>query len=83
MFEDWYDGLVFYNYGFIRIECLFDMFGLSMFVKMIDGDIFYIYLIYYCGIEFLMGVFNFFDFVLKGCNEVYGMMSWVCFYDEY
>lgn len=36
-----------------------------------------------CGFDILFGVYNMFDFMLKGWNEGDNIMGWVWWYDEY
>ena len=59
------------------------MFGLSVFVKGTDGDIFHSYSTYHRGTELLMGAFNWLDLTPKGRNETGGIMSWVKLHDQY
>lgn len=76
-------GRALYNYGKIRIQKSPDMFGVSVFVKDDDGDIFHTYSTYHRGSELLMGAFNWLDLAPKGRNETGGTMSWVRLHDEY
>jgi predicted dithiol-disulfide oxidoreductase (DUF899 family) len=76
-------GRALYNYDKIRIQTSPDMFGVSVFVRNEDGDIFHTYSTYHRGTELLMGAFNWLDLVPKGRNETGGTMSWVRLHDEY
>lgn len=76
-------GRAFYNYDKIKIQNSADMFGVSVFVKDEDGDIFHSYSTYHRGTELLMGGFNWLDLAPKGRNEAGGTMSWVRLHDEY
>lgn len=81
--EDRAAGRALYNYDKTRIQKSPDMFGVSVFVKGEDGDIFHTYSTYHRGTELLMGAFNWLDLVPKGRNETGGVMSWVRLHDEY
>jgi predicted dithiol-disulfide oxidoreductase (DUF899 family) len=72
-----------YNYGKTRIQTSPDMFGVSVFIKDENGDIFHTYSTYHRGTELLMGAFNWLDLASKGRNETGGTMSWVRLHDEY
>jgi predicted dithiol-disulfide oxidoreductase (DUF899 family) len=76
-------GRALYNYDKIRIQKSSDMFGVSIFIKDDDGDIYHTYSTYHRGTELLMGAFNWLDLVPKGRNEIGGTMSWVRLHDEY
>jgi predicted dithiol-disulfide oxidoreductase (DUF899 family) len=76
-------GRALYNYDKIRIQKSSDMFGVSVFIKNEDGDIFHTYSTYHRGTELLMGAFNWLDLAPKGRNETGGTMSWVRLHDEY
>lgn len=76
-------GRALYNYDKIRIQKASDMFGVSVFIKNEDGDIFHTYSTYHRGTELLMGAFNWLDLAPKGRNETGGTMSWVRLHDEY
>lgn len=76
-------GRALYNYDKIRIQKSSDMFGVSVFIKDEDGDIFHTYSTYHRGTELLMGAFNWLDLAPKGRNETGGTMSWVRLHDEY
>jgi predicted dithiol-disulfide oxidoreductase (DUF899 family) len=80
--EDRAAGLAIYNYG-TPIRTSPDMFGVSIFVKDDNGDIFHTYSTYHRGTELLMGAFNWLDLTPKGRNESAGTMSWVRLHDEY
>lgn len=81
--EDRAAGRAVYNYGLTPISNSPDMFGVSIFVKGEDGDIFHSYSTYHRGTELLMGAFNWLDLTPKGRNEPVGTMSWVRLHDEY
>jgi predicted dithiol-disulfide oxidoreductase (DUF899 family) len=76
-------GRALYNYGRIKIQNSPDMFGVSVFIKDEDGNIFHTYSTYHRGTELLMGAFNWLDLASKGRNETGGTMSWVRLHDEY
>lgn len=76
-------GRALYNYGLTPIQRSSDMFGLSIFVKDKQGDIFHSYSTYHRGTELLMGAFNWLDLTPQGRNEGDGTMSWVKLHDEY
>lgn len=76
-------GRALYNYGLTPIQRCSDMFGLSIFVKDKQGDIFHSYSTYHRGTELLMGAFNWLDLTPQGRNEGDGTMSWVKLHDEY
>ena len=76
-------GRALYNYGRTTIQKSPDMFGVSVFVKDEDGDVFHTYSTYHRGTELLMGAFNWLDLTPKGRNETGGTMSWVRLHDEY
>lgn len=76
-------GSAVYNYGKTKIEKASDMFGVSVFFKDGDGDIFHTYSTYHRGTELLMGAFNWLDLAPKGRNEGDGIMSWVRLHDQY
>jgi predicted dithiol-disulfide oxidoreductase (DUF899 family) len=76
-------GHAFYNYGKTKVEKASDMFGVSVFMKEEDGDVFHTYSTYHRGTELLMGAFNWLDLAPKGRNETGGIMSWVRLHDEY
>lgn len=76
-------GRAVYNYGRTRIQKSPDMFGVSVFIKDENGDIFHTYSTYHRGTELLMGAFNWLDLAPKGRNETGGTMSWVRLHDEY
>jgi predicted dithiol-disulfide oxidoreductase (DUF899 family) len=59
------------------------MFGISIFAKDDDGNIFHTYSTYHRGVELLAGAFNWLDLTPKGRNEGDGTMSWVRLHDEY
>lgn len=80
--EDRAAGRAIYNYGTV-IHNSPDMFGVSIFVKGEDGDIFHSYSTYHRGTELLMGAFNWLDLTPKGRNETGGTMSWVRLHDRY
>jgi predicted dithiol-disulfide oxidoreductase (DUF899 family) len=81
--EDRTAGRATYNYGKTRIEKSPDMFGVSIFVKDGNGDIFHTYSTYHRGTELLMGAFNWLDLAPKGRNEVGDIMSWLKLHDQY
>jgi predicted dithiol-disulfide oxidoreductase (DUF899 family) len=81
--EDRADGNARYNYGKTAIEKASDMFGVSIFVKDGNADIFHTYSTYHRGTELLMGAFNWLDLTPKGRNETDGIMSWVKLHDRY
>lgn len=81
--EDRAAGRATYNYGITPIRKSPDMFGVSIFVKDGNGDIFHSYSTYHRGTELLMGAFNWLDLAPKGRNETGGTMSWVRLHDEY
>jgi len=81
--EDRRAGRALYNYGRTVIEESPDMFGVSVFVRDENGDIFHTYSTYHRGTELLIGAFNWLDLVPKGRNETGGTMSWVRLHDEY
>src|SRR4051794_1401032 len=81
--EDRASGRAIYNYGKTVIEKAPDMFGVSIFVKDKNGDIFHSYSTYHRGTELLMGAFNWLDLTPKGRNEAGGIMSWVRLHDKY
>jgi predicted dithiol-disulfide oxidoreductase (DUF899 family) len=81
--EDRAAGRSSYNFGKTKIEKSSDMFGVSIFVKDENGDIFHTYSTYHRGTELLMGAFNWLDLAPKGRNETGGTMSWVRLHDEY
>ena len=76
-------GRALYNYSKTKIQTSPDMFGVSVFIKDEDGDIFHTYSTYHRGTELLMGAFNWLDLAPKGRNETGGTMSWVRLHDEY
>ena len=71
-----------YNYGLTPIRTSSDMFGLSVFAKDANGDIFHTCSTYHRGTELLMGAFNWLDLAPKSRNEN-GIISWVKLHDEY
>ena len=81
--EDRAAGIATYNYGLTPIRNSPDMFGVSIFVKDDNGDIFHSYSTYHRGTELLMGAMNWLDLTPKGRNETGGTMSWVRLHDEY
>ena len=81
--EDRAAGRAIYNYGLTSISNSPDMFGVSVFVKDEDGNIFHTYSTYHRGTELLMGAFNWLDLAPKGRNEDAGIMNWVRLHDEY
>jgi predicted dithiol-disulfide oxidoreductase (DUF899 family) len=81
--EDRAAGRAAYNYGLAPIRNSPDMFGVSIFVKDDNGDIFHSYSTYHRGTELLMGAMNWLDLTPKGRNETGGTMSWVRLHDEY
>lgn len=76
-------GRASYNYGLASISNSPDMFGISIFAKDDDGNIFHTYSTYHRGVELLAGAFNWLDLTPKGRNEGDGTMSWVRLHDEY
>jgi predicted dithiol-disulfide oxidoreductase (DUF899 family) len=76
-------GRASYNYGLASISRSPDMFGVSIFAKDDDGNIFHTYSTYHRGVELLAGAFNWLDLTPKGRNEGDGTMSWVRLHDEY
>ena len=80
--EDRAAGRAAYNYGLTTIRNASDMFGLSVFARDDEGDIFHTYSTYHRGTELLMGAFNWLDLAPKGRNEN-GTMSWVKLHDQY
>ena len=76
-------GRASYNYGLASISNSPDMFGISIFAKDDDGNIFHTYSTYHRGVELLAGAFNWLDLTPKGRNEGNGTMSWVRLHDEY
>lgn len=76
-------GRALYNYGKVKIQKSPDMFGVSVFIKDRDGEIFHTYSTYHRGTELLMGAFNWLDLTPKGRNETGGTKSWVRLHDEY
>lgn len=76
-------GRALYNYDKFPIRKSPDMFGVSVFVKNEDGEVFHTYSTYHRGTELLMGAFNWLDLAPKGRNETDGIMSWVRLHDEY
>ncbi len=80
--EDRATGRAAYNYGLTTIRNASDMFGLSVFTRDDEGDIFHTYSTYHRGTELLMGAFNWLDLAPKGRNEN-GTMSWVKLHDQY
>ena len=76
-------GRALYNYGKTRIAKASDMFGVSVFAKNEDDEIFHTYSTYHRGTELLMGAFNWLDLTPQGRNESGGVMSWVRLHDEY
>jgi len=81
--EDRAAGRAFYNFGVTQIRTSPDMFGLSVFTRREDGEIFHTYSTYHRGTELLMGAMNWLDLTPKGRNEAEGTMSWVRLHDEY
>jgi predicted dithiol-disulfide oxidoreductase (DUF899 family) len=81
--QDRATGRALYNYGKTLIKSSSDMFGVSIFSKDEDGDIFHTYSTYHRGTELLMGAFNWLDLTPKGRNEADGAMSWIRLHDEY
>jgi predicted dithiol-disulfide oxidoreductase (DUF899 family) len=81
--EDRAAGIATYNYGLTPIRNSPDMFGVSIFVRDDNGDIFHSYSTYHRGTELLMGAMNWLDLTPKGRNETGGTMSWVRLHDEY
>ncbi|MGB3877495.1 MAG: thioredoxin family protein [Shinella zoogloeoides] len=80
--EDRAAGRALYNYGLTTIRNAPDMFGLSVFAKDEEGNIYHTYSTYHRGTELLMGALNWLDLVPRGRNEN-GTMSWVKLHDEY
>jgi len=80
--EDRAAGRALYNYELTTIRNASDMFGLSVFARDEQGDIYHTYSTYHRGTELLMGALNWLDLVPKGRNEN-GTMSWVKLHDEY
>lgn len=80
--DDLAAGTTIYNYGTV-IKKSEDMFGVSIFVKNDDGDVFHSYSTYHRGVEMLMGALMWLDLVPKGRNETTGTHSWVKLHDEY
>lgn len=76
-------GLSRYNYDKFRIKASPDMFGVSVFVRDKDDEVYHTYSTYHRGTELLMGAFNWLDLAPKGRNETGGTMSWVRLHDEY
>ena len=76
-------GRATYNYGLTPITTSPDMFGVSVFVKEADGEIFHTYSTYQRGVELLVGAFNWLDLAPMGRNEAAGTMSWVRLHDAY
>ena len=76
-------GRASYNYGLTSISSSPDMFGVSIFAKDDDGNIFHTYSTYHRGVELLAGALNWLDLAPKGRNEGDGTMSWVRLHDEY
>jgi predicted dithiol-disulfide oxidoreductase (DUF899 family) len=76
-------GRASYNYGLASISRSPDMFGVSIFAKDDDGNIFHTYSTYHRGVELLAGALNWLDLAPKGRNEGDGTMSWVRLHDEY
>lgn len=81
--EDRAAGRATYNYGKRVIANAPDMFGVSIFAKSENGDIFHTYSTYHRGSELLMSAFNWLDLTPKGRNENGSTMSWVRLHDEY
>ncbi|GMB82441.1 thioredoxin family protein [Shinella zoogloeoides] len=80
--EDRAAGRALYNYELTTIRNASDMFGVSVFARDEQGDIYHTYSTYHRGTELLMGALNWLDLVPKGRNEN-GTMSWVKLHDEY
>jgi predicted dithiol-disulfide oxidoreductase (DUF899 family) len=76
-------GRALYNFGKTKIQGSPDMFGVSVFIKAENGDVFHTYSTYHRGTELLMGAFNWLDLTPKGRNESGNTMSWVRLHDEY
>src|SRR3546814_79578 len=76
-------GRASYTYGLPTIRNSPVIFGVSIFVKNEQGDIFHTYTTYHRGTELLMGAFNGLDLTPKGRNEANGTMSWIRLHDEY
>ena len=76
-------GRASYNYGLTSISSSPDMFGVSIFAKDDDGNIFHTYSTYHRGVELLAGALNWLDLAPRGRNEGDGTMSWVRLHDEY
>jgi predicted dithiol-disulfide oxidoreductase (DUF899 family) len=81
--DDRRDGTASYNYGLTTIQRSPDMFGVSIFAKADDGQIFHTYSTYHRGIELLIGAFAWLDLTPKGRGETGGTMSWVRLHDQY
>jgi predicted dithiol-disulfide oxidoreductase (DUF899 family) len=80
--EDIAAGRAIYNYGEVLRESQ-DMFGVSIFVRDAEGNIFHTYSTHRRGAELLMGAFNWLDLVPKGRSEGKGAMNWLRRHDEY
>ncbi len=80
--EDIAAGRAIYNYG-TPIKSSEDMFGVSVFVKDEQGQIFHTYSTHHRGVELLMGALNWLDLAPKGRNEGGGTMNWVKLHDTY
>lgn len=80
--DDIAGGRAIYNYG-TPIKSSEDMFGVSIFARDADGDIFHTYSTYHRGAELLMGAFNWLDLSPKGRNEGREVKSWIRLHDEY
>ena len=59
-------GRALYNFGKTVIQKAPDMFGVSIFVKDEDGDIYHSYSTYHRGTELLMGAINWLDLDAQG-----------------
>lgn len=81
--EDRAAGRAIYNFGLTPIRNSPDMFGVSVFVKDENGDMFHSYSTYHRGTELLMGAFNWLDLAPRGRNETEGTMTWIRLHDEY
>jgi len=81
--QDRRDGTAAYNYGLTTIQRSPDMFGVSIFAKDGEGELFHTYSTYHRGTELLIGAFNWLDLTPKGRSETGGTMSWVRLHDEY
>ncbi len=81
--EDRAAGRALYNYGLTTIQTSSDMFGVSIFVKDGQGQIFHTYSSYHRGVDLLLGAFAWLDLTPKGRNETEGTMCWVRLHDEY